>query len=36
MWAAAALTDRFIDQRGLEAAQPNLGDQPVPRSRAFT
>ncbi len=35
MWAAAALTDRFIDQRGLEAAQPHLGDQPVPRSRAF-
>ena len=36
MWAGAALTDRLIDHSGREAAQPNLGDQPVPASRAFT
>ena len=36
MWAGAALTDRLIDQHGHEAAQPHLGDQPVPASRAFT
>ena len=36
MWAGAALTDRLIDQQGHEAAQPHLGDQPVPASRAFT
>ncbi|MBS0440604.1 MAG: YeeE/YedE family protein, partial [Proteobacteria bacterium] len=36
MWAGAALTDRLVDQHGHEAAQPHLGDQPVPASRAFT
>ena len=36
MWLGAAVTDRFIDQHGHEAAQPNLGDQPVPTSRAFS
>ena len=36
MWAGAAITDRLVDQQGHEAAQPNLGDQPVPQSRAFT
>lgn len=35
MWLAAALTDRLLDQRGLEAARPHLGDQPVPASRSF-
>jgi len=36
MWAGAAITDRLVDQHGHEAAQPNLGDQAVPKSRAFT
>jgi hypothetical protein len=36
MWGGAAITDRLVDQHGEEAAQPNLGDQPVPHSRAFT
>ncbi len=36
MWLGAAVTDRVIDQHGHEAAQPNLGDQPVPTSRAFS
>lgn len=35
MWLGAAVTDRLIDQRGLDAARANLGDQPVPASRAF-
>jgi uncharacterized membrane protein YedE/YeeE len=36
MWAAAALTDRLVDQRAADDANAPLGDQPVPRSRAFT
>ncbi len=36
MWLGAAVTDRLVDQQGREAAQPNLDDQPVPASRAFT
>lgn len=36
MWLGAAITDRLVDHHGHEAAQPNLGDQPVPQSRAFT
>jgi hypothetical protein len=35
MWAAAALTDRLVDQRAADDANAPLGDQPVPRSRAF-
>ena len=35
MWAAAALTDRLVDQRAADDASAPLGDQPVPRSRAF-
>ncbi|MBX3605091.1 MAG: YeeE/YedE family protein [Piscinibacter sp.] len=36
MWAAAALTDRLVDQRDHEHGLPHLGDQPVPASRAFS
>ena len=32
IWLGAALTDRLLDHEGREAAQPHLGDQPVPSS----